>query len=606
MSWFRNFKISKKIIAGFLTVALIAAIVGGIGIINLATLSAKNQSMYQNDARALQYSGQAAVNFQQLRYNIIKMLSQTEELDRSDTMILVDQFYAYTDDGLKELQKGIVFANSDILDILANINASWSTYKSYIDTMSQYLNSGKIQEMNEYIVDTMAPLGVILRDSFLQLMQLVSDDAAQAAAENTASARTATFVMLGVVVIAVALALILGAYISRMIGKPVSKMAAIAKLLSVGDIEVDKVLEGNDYTLRQQKDEIGDLAGAFHELILTTRKQIDEIQKLADGDLTIEFKMASDKDLLGKGLITLTESLNGLIGSIMTSADQVTSGAGMVSNSSMALSQGATEQASSVQELTASLEQIASQTNLNAKNAEEANAFALSARENASEGNGHMSDMLGAMEEISVSSKNINKIIKTIDDIAFQTNILALNAAVEAARAGEHGKGFAVVAEEVRTLAAKSAKAANETTELIEDSIRKVETGTRIANQTADALKQIVEQVDKAADLVHSIASASSEQAIGVEQINQGIIQVSQVVQTNAATAEESAAASEELSAQAEQLRETISVFRIKKAARQDSGAAGASEFASSKLRVLPQKTSRPRLSLGENDFGKY
>jgi methyl-accepting chemotaxis protein len=333
---------------------------------------------------------------------------------------------------------------------------------------------------------------------------------------------------------------------------------------------------------------------------------------MADGDLTVKFEVRSDKDLLGKALIQLVDNLNHLIGTIATSSEQVTSGSTLVSHSSMALSQGATEQASSVEELTASLQEISAQTHTNAQNAEKANELARKAKENASNGNGQMKDMLKAMDDINISSSSINKIIKVIDDIAFQTNILALNAAVEAARAGQHGKGFAVVAEEVRTLAARSANAAKETTDLIESSIKKVEAGTKIANTTAGALGEIVEQVDKAADLVNAIAAASTEQAQGIEQISLGISQVSQVVQTNAATAEESAAASEELSAQAEQLNETISVFKTKNAVK--SLNAGQRQTTAGRLssqtnsKQLSGRTDAPvkRIALSDADFGKY
>jgi methyl-accepting chemotaxis protein len=607
MSWFKNLKISKKLIVGFLVVAILAAIVGVIGIVTNVRTSRNGDILFEDCTQILEYTGSAAVCFQQIRYNAIRVNSLAA--DDKTTMKTysddIDVQAAQIDEMLAKSQKILTDGtNGELLD---KIQSEWDEYSGIMKkVMDSYINGDG--SYAKEILPAAAKLATELRNDFLAIFAQVSNDGRVLAANNTSSARLNMIIEIIVVVVAITIALILGVGISRQIGKPMRKMAQLAKLLSKGDIETDGVLDSKDYLLKNQKDEIGELAGAFHDLIATTKRQIGEIQELAGGDLTTKFQLSSDKDLLGQGLVTLTDSLNSLIGSIMTASDQVTSGAGMVSNSSMALSQGATEQASSVEELTASLDEIASQTNLNAKNAETATALALKARENASAGDGYMSNMLKAMDDISISSKNINKIIKTIDDIAFQTNILALNAAVEAARAGQQGKGFAVVAEEVRTLAAKSANAAKETTELIEDSIRKVDAGTTIANQTANALKLIVDQVDKAADLVQSIAVASREQAIGVEQINQGIAQVSQVVQTNAATAEESAAASEELTAQAEQLRETVGVFKVRKSmVRQESSSDTYSKSNSaSRPRGLSQTGSRPKLSLGENDYGKY
>ena len=599
-------------IIGFLVVAIIAAVVGVVGIINIGTIREDDAAMYSVDTLGLQYTGQAAVNFQQLRYNVLKMTTLNDKKSMDDTRQLVEQYRQVTYDNLKKYKNDVLphIDNNGIITVMKDIEATWNSYEQSIVKYFSYVDAGKTKEGNDFVVNIMAPIGVTLRDNFLKLMQNVADQASTKAKGNGDVATSATILMIVIIVVAVAIAMILGSYIARLIGNPLQKMKAMANEISLGNPDTTGILEGKDLELKNRKDEIGGLALAFNHLITTTKRQVEEIGKLAEGDLTIQFQVASEKDQLGKSLIMLTDSLNTLIGSSMTASDQVTSGATMVSHSSMALSQGATEQASAIEELTASLEEIASQTNLNAQNAEKVSELALKMRENASTGNVHMGDMLKAMDNISSSSGSINKIIKVIDDIAFQTNILALNAAVEAARAGQYGKGFAVVAEEVRTLAAKSANAAKETTDLIEDSIRKVEAGTRIANQTADALGQIVVQVDNAADLIKSIAVASTEQAIGIEQVNQGIVQVSQVVQTNAATAEESAAASEELSAQAEQLKENISVFKIRQSAIVGTSQRPASKFAPSPtapaLRGAAKPAAKPKLSLGEGEFGKY
>jgi methyl-accepting chemotaxis protein len=210
------------------------------------------------------------------------------------------------------------------------------------------------------------------------------------------------------------------------------------------------------------------------------------------------------------------------------------------------------------------MNEIGAQTGHSAENAAQANNLANQAVKSATAGNQQMEEMIVAMGEINAAGQSISKIIKVIDEIAFQTNLLALNAAVEAARAGQHGKGFAVVAEEVRNLAGRSAKAASETSELIEGSVEKTANGTRIAERTAESLAGIVLEVGKVNDLIAEIATASNEQAQGVSQINTGLQQIDQVIQQNTATAEESAATSEELSGQAAELKNQLQRFSLK------------------------------------------
>lgn len=383
------------------------------------------------------------------------------------------------------------------------------------------------------------------------------------------------------------------------------KVVAYINGLTVG---LDKLTDGelayfnNDGSYDQNsKDETERIAAAFVRLVHATREKVADTKQIADGDLTTHIHIRCDGDVLGAALLDLVHNMHRVVSSIYAAADQVASGSSLVADSSYALSQGATEQASSIQQLTASLVEIASQTNLNAKNAEKANELAQKAKALAATGNEHMKGMLSAMDEINDSSANIGKIIKVIDDIAFQTNILALNAAVEAARAGQHGKGFAVVAEEVRNLAAKSANAAKETTALIEGSKKKVDAGTKIANDTAEALSQIATQIAAAADLVNSIAQASGEQAVAIDQVNNGIQQVSQVVSTNAATSEESAAASEELSGQAAQLKETVSLFKLKRS-KKDLSKNGAEK----PRQLSGAAAAGQKISLSDGDFGKY
>lgn len=310
-------------------------------------------------------------------------------------------------------------------------------------------------------------------------------------------------------------------------------------------------------------DEFGKLLEEYQILIEATKTQANIASEVSDGNLTIKVEPRGKKDTLGLALRQMVERNHHALSNISESAFQVMTSSNQVASASEALAQGSTEQASAIQEITSSMAEIAEKTKQNASQANDANKLVANAITEVKQGNERMKEMMSAMNDINASSESISRIIKVIDDIAFQTNILALNAAVEAARAGEAGKGFAVVAEEVRNLAAKSADAASETAEMIEDSIRKVEIGSKIANDTANALELVTEDVSKSGQLIIGIAEASNYQASAVAQINQAINQVSEVVQTNSATSEECAAASEELSIQAAHMQELLSIYQL-------------------------------------------
>ena len=351
--------------------------------------------------------------------------------------------------------------------------------------------------------------------------------------------------------------------IANPIAKPIAEISKRIEMLADGDLKssVPKIVS---------KDEIGILSVSTTKFVDSLNAIIDDITynlgEMANGNMDVEPADVYTNDLLPikTGTIKIIEALNEVLININQASEQVASGSDQVASGAQALSQGATEQASAIEELSATISEISEQIKDNASNSENSSSKAVALGKEIEKSNEQMNLMIRAMEEINDSSGQISKIIKTINDIAFQTNILALNAAVEAARAGAAGKGFAVVADEVRNLASKSAEAAKDTVALIDSSIKSVENGTKIANQTANSLNSVYINSKEIVFSIDQISQASNEQANSIIQVMEGIEQISSVIQTNSATAEESAAASEELSGQAQIMRDLVSKFKLK------------------------------------------
>lgn len=440
----------------------------------------------------------------------------------------------------------------------------WSQYTKMDEEIMALAKEGRKDEARAILEGECVGLYNSLNSAFNDIIVYNTEGSDAATEESFFLYRTATLLMAAVILVVILIGVFFSFVVVRLIKEPVSEIENAAIKMAEGDLDV-KI----SYT---SKDELGVLAEQVRRLIRKLQLIIDDenkfLAKMAAGDFTVdsicEEEYTGGFHPLLVSFRGIAEKLNDTLLQINQSSAQVASGSEQVSNGAQALSQGATQQASSVEELAATINEISDKVKQNADNAQQANekAAGISAKMNVS--SEKMQQMIQAMGDISNCSNEIGKIIKTIEDIAFQTNILALNAAVEAARAGAAGKGFAVVADEVRNLASKSRDASKNTSILIENSLNAVKNGTHIADETAQSLFEAVNDVNEMAGIIGQISEASTIQADSISQVTMGIDQISSVVQTNSATAEESAAASEELSGQSQIMKGLVERFKLK------------------------------------------
>ncbi|NBK92448.1 methyl-accepting chemotaxis protein [bacterium 1XD21-13] len=554
----KNLKISQKLIVSFSTILLISIILVILSITALRSIGDKSHQMYEGPFVA----ATEGMSVAEKMYNVWGSLNAA--LVEEDLAKYADQINASATEvvaGLNQLQE---IAGSSSGSITSLLNES-SQAQALIGEIMGLMEQGKWDDARVLLTGEFSEI-FIRSSAAAEAIYTEANEAAETMNRSvTKTTNNSSIFMLVLLVVAVLIAIAIMAVLIKGLTRPIYELEETAKAISTGNIE-------NTITY-ESKDELGVLADSFRRTCEGLSAVIQDLSylmnEMAKGNFDIRTKAENfyvgDFQPILSSIREMNKNLSNTLLRINDASDQVASGSDQVSSGAQGLSQGATEQASAVEQLAASINDISTQVKQTSENAKKASEQVENAGADLQISNQKMEEMIAAMSEISDRSGEIGKIIKTIEDIAFQTNILALNAAVEAARAGSAGKGFAVVADEVRNLASKSAEAAQNTTHLIEGSMQAVENGTRIAGSTAEALMSTVESTKNAVELVEKITRAAENQANSIQEITQGMDQISSVVQTNSATAQESAAASEELSSQSQMLKELTSRFTLRR-----------------------------------------
>ena len=551
-NWIQNLKVSAKLFLIAMLAVFVTLLLGILSFALMWQMESISTTMSEQWMRGVDDSRAAETYFVDYRLNERTYLTSTSESSRQTGLEEMNSLSGKIDDVLSTYQNTLDANDAEEVSLLQAVEDDWSTYQEIHEKMFAAADAGNTESAIQMLEGEGMTAYSSLKNALADLAQFNSNGATEAAERSTNIFHNATLALALVVVGTIIIGLALTLFIARCILSPVKEIEAAALKMGQGDFDIE--------ISYQSKDELGVLADQMRDLTRRIHTIIDDenafLAKMADGDFTVDSTcpdqyIGTFQPLL-HSFLGISDRLNQTMSQISTASDQVSSGADQVANGAQVLAQGSTEQASSVEELAASINDVSQQVTQNAESARNASSKASEVGDSMTQCNSKMREMIDAMAEINDSSQEISKILKTIEDIAFQTNILALNAAVEAARAGTAGKGFAVVADEVRNLAAKSDQAAKATKALIERSVQAVENGTQIANETADSLLSAVE---------------------GAQDMGRIVDQISSVVQSNSATSEESAAASQELSSQAQVMKGLVSAFRLKDSAPMAAGA---------------------------------
>ncbi len=563
----KNRKVSVKLFISFAIVALMTALIGVACIIGMYQIKEGGVTLYYSQTEPLPELAKVMETFQLIRVNVRDFavgaaVDDQDKVDKAKATI-DDEYMKTMKDNLDAFRE--TMTDQEAMKIFDEAREKFDVkYNETIERCYDIAKTGDTEAVVEAFGEA-TDMTFEIVDGFEQCMDIKIRNGAKLEERNESTFVTMLIIVIAVLVIADSLAIFFAVYIARLISKPLTYMVGyISQAGETGNLKFRDDEWATCDLIAERKDELGVVMKAFAKMMRKFVYYGEVVTRISKKDLTGKVEVLSANDTFGNALVDMAEGLGEMFGEISRSTSQVYTGSKEISDGAQTLAQGSTEQAASVEQLSASVSDVSDKTKVNSEQAGKAAKLADTIKSNAEKGSEQMSEMMMAVKDINEAGQSISKVIKAIDDIAFQTNILALNAAVEAARAGEHGKGFAVVAEEVRNLASKSAEAAKDTGIMIQNSIEKADLGTRIAEETASSLTEIVSGINENSRIVTDIARSSQDQSLAISQINTGIDQVAQVVQQNSATAEESAAISEEMNAQAAVLEGLVSQIKLK------------------------------------------